>query len=315
MASFMQVLRVAGVEIGDYAGCFVRVPTMKNGRCFPSSVFFASADMKEIQVQVQLQRNDIGCPVRSNGSIDKQRHDEEVQIAKEKASEIVRCFSAYSPQSADVIQRLKNGHVTEEDDIKVIAEACGMHIEIVLAKELHDPFMDFNPAGAKQVRLVLTTDAFATAGHFEALRVAPSRALMHVCIEACKVWCLVPPTTDRQVVLLTAEVAKFRGRTKRLHKKVNTLLKISSLLARRVRVLEGIGCQETPSIKRPPSAFALYCQDARRQGNLVGLNASEQARRGAEMWKELSDHEKEPYKRSAGEALQAYAEAKRSRVA
>ena len=312
---FMHALRVARKEIGDFAGTLIEVPTMKNGCCFPSSIALASQCFSDIQAHMQIRRNATGCPILADGSIDRQRHDMEVQFAKEMAYEIAERVSVSSPQSAGCIQRLQDGHVTEEEDIQVIAEAMDVHIKIAYRcgkQACLEAVKDFHRAGRGKVRLVLSSESLEKTGHFQPVRGASNRQLVYISVEACKLWCQVPITKDR----LGAKLTILRQRCHGLHRRVKTLKAEHETLKQRVAMLESPRrqneSQNTP--KRPPSAFALYCQDARRQGSLSG-SVSTQAGMASKLWKRLGEQDKAEFKCKAAEALETYHEAKRRMVA
>ena len=308
---FMHALRVARKEIGDFAGTLIEVPTMKNGCCFPSSIALASQCFSDIQAHMQIRRNATGCPILADGSIDRQRHDMEVQFAKEMAYEIAERVSVSSPQSAGCIQRLQDGHVTEEEDIQVIAEAMDVHIKIAYRcgkQACLEAVKDFHRAGRGKVRLVLSSESLEKTGHFQPVRGASNRQLVY-CTFLLR---LASGGADR----LGAKLTTLRQRCHGLHRRVKTLKAEHETLKQRVAMLESPRrqneSQNTP--KRPPSAFALYCQDARRQGSLSG-SVSTQAGMASKLWKRLGEQDKAEFKCKAAEALETYHEAKRRMVA
>jgi hypothetical protein len=238
MGSFMHALRVSSAHIGEFAGSYKEIPTMKNGRCFPSSVALLSQCFCDVQAHMQFQRNHIGCPILADGSIDHKRHDVEVEFAKHMADEIVQQLSGVSPPGSDCIRRLQNGHVTEEEDIQVIAEAMNLCVELTYPGGKEEPFMHCNRAGSRGVRLVLSSTSLDTTAHFQAVRGCANRPLMNICVEACKMWCQVPDTKDRQIHALGAKVSTLQRRCRRLRRRVQTF----EDLKQRVEVLEAQAC-------------------------------------------------------------------------
>ena len=77
-ASLRQVMLEAGADIAAFSGVLVRVPCMKNGRCFPSSMGLACAPKDLIAAQVSATRNDMGDPCLPDGRLDHARHEAEL---------------------------------------------------------------------------------------------------------------------------------------------------------------------------------------------------------------------------------------------
>ena len=157
MATFLDVLGVAEDQIGHLAGSYVPITAMKNGRCVPSSVSLARQSHQEVHAHMQFRRNDMGCPILGDGSIDRTRHDVEIQLAQELADKISKQVSESTPWAADCIRRLQKGLVTEEQDLPVIAEAIDLHVEITYPGEKHLPVIDFNRDGHGELRLGRST--------------------------------------------------------------------------------------------------------------------------------------------------------------
>ena len=286
---FQQVLRVAGVTISAYAGVLVTVPNIKNGRCFVMSLALATSPLDIVRLQVIQQRNDMGAPCNPDMSLNVDRHDLELCIAKKMASEIVDKLTML-PHSEACAQRLLLGRVVEEADLDLIATAMSFTLEIISKYNKDKPFYLVNPGQAKTLRFTFSGRRHSETHHWEPVVLVPRRELSRVCIDAQLAVSRVPLTNDRQIMILQNQLAQLERE--------------KADLLRRVAVLEGKAqgadhCRPT----KPPSSFALYTQSIR--GTLHG-RASEQAKQAGLLWRSLSAAEKQHFDAMALQKREEY---------
>ena len=109
-----KALREVGAEIAQYAGRETKVPNMRNGRCFPTSIALCHCSPEMLAQWLQIPRNDVtSTPIRLqnfNKVTDTSRHDFEVAFAKESAQNIfdllLLCPDVAQPINNGILQRL-----------------------------------------------------------------------------------------------------------------------------------------------------------------------------------------------------------------
>ena len=163
---FQKALGSAGAQIAQYAGCDTKVPNMRNGRCFPTSLALCQCPPDVLAQWLQVPRNHLtGTPIKQqnfNIVTDTLRHDFELAFAKQSAQDIINKLQqcpSLQPVNARVLHRLEHGHTTEEEDLRPIAIAVGFNLEI----------LDFSQQAFLDIRVGagLPTFKMILAGHRE----------------------------------------------------------------------------------------------------------------------------------------------------
>jgi hypothetical protein len=148
--------------------------------------------------QVKLQfiqcRNDIECVVHEDEKgLHLVRHDQELQASKVIAAEIVgtlKAFAETDPQWAQekgcALQEAQNsfvkGHIVEEDQLLVIAEALDFTLAVHLHFDLKEASpMYVNPNAEKKMEMVFHKTENAEAGHWSLVRIVPAVHLAALC--------------------------------------------------------------------------------------------------------------------------------------
>ena len=128
-----------GAKIAEYAGNDVAIPNMHNGRCFPTALALCQCRLDMLSEWLRVPRNEVtSTPIRMhnlNKVTDTLRHDFELAFSKQSAQAIIeklkKCPDVKQPVNAEILRRLENGHTTEEEDLRDIAIASGINLQIL----------------------------------------------------------------------------------------------------------------------------------------------------------------------------------------
>lgn len=312
----------------DMSGVLIKIPNMQNGRCFVSSKALSEATLEQVKSQMLVRRNETGVPILESGIIDGPRHDWELKMAQEAAETIIGKIIA--ADSNECCQRLRLGHVLEEDDVELISRVMNFRLQVACSDDAAKPFYEVNSGdpesnrSKKTYRFVLSGKNLRDAHHWEAVILVPRGQLLGVCREVLQLKFQVPHTTDREVYDLKSEVST-------LERKLRQSKNICRNLVARVQQLEeqqteiNKNCkyikdrfdnlpqkpQKPQNVKQPPSAFVLFRSSIK--GELVGEGGHAVAGNEAasRRWKDLSEEQKQPFIDEAQLRRSAYYEAKR----
>ena len=127
----------------DMSGVFIKVPVMQNGRCFPSSIALAEATPEQVKSHMLARRNATGFPIMACGTIDKARHNLELELASVAATNILEKL-ARVPNSNACVQRIAHGRVVEKEDLELLAGTTKFRFEVLCADDKEKPFFEVN---------------------------------------------------------------------------------------------------------------------------------------------------------------------------
>ena len=241
---FSEVMQQAGTSIIGFCGIRLTLPNMRNGRCFPTSFALSNATFDRIKAHMYFTRNAVGVPCFGNGQINRSQHDAEIDLAKKSAQRIIERLERL-PDSGACIQRLRDGHVTEEEDLMMIASAMDVGFQLYTSDDLYKPFMKVNEEAPKDLDLVLSGKSHLEAHHWDPIILAPRAALLGACRAILQLKSQVPITNDRKILVLQTELDKVRKRCSRLSKRARKLQNGQADSVDRIVVLE-LSCHRHP---------------------------------------------------------------------
>eukprot|EP00927_Polykrikos_kofoidii_P022570 TRINITY_DN21011_c0_g1_i1.p1 TRINITY_DN21011_c0_g1~~TRINITY_DN21011_c0_g1_i1.p1 ORF type:complete len:510 (-),score=93.23 TRINITY_DN21011_c0_g1_i1:82-1527(-) len=161
----------------------VPIPAMKIGRCFPAAVGLAKAAPFAVEVSEQARqpRNEMCAPVSANGSLNLARHEVELRASVAVAEDMIAALGEDSATSS-ILERLRRGHVIEEDDLEPIAVAMNFGLNVSLGPQRpYEADIQINPGADVQHALLFTQVDMSHAGHWEAIKLCPPAAVVAVC--------------------------------------------------------------------------------------------------------------------------------------
>ena len=159
---------------------------MKNGRCFPAAWGLAYKSMEELMVQVRARRNEIGCPILEDRSIDVARHDVELAESKQAGEQIARALNNW-PETLLPTVRVETGAVMEEEDLVIVANALdcviGVHFDACTDKPMYinAPTAENPKRHSKALNLIFEKTENPRVGHWALLRSVPDYRLRALC--------------------------------------------------------------------------------------------------------------------------------------
>ena len=138
-AMWQNAFNLLGPKIAEYAGNDIAIPNMRNGRCFPTALALCQCQLDMLSEWLHVPRNEVtSTPIRMqhlNKVTDTLRHDFEFNFAENSAQAIIQklktCDDVKQPVTAEIFRRLEEGHTTEEEDLKHIAIASGVNLQIL----------------------------------------------------------------------------------------------------------------------------------------------------------------------------------------
>ena len=156
----------------------VLIPTMKNGRCFAASYALAIAPLSQVRQQLAQRRNDMGCPILHDGTLNRTRHDEEVAESKAIAAKIMRALRVHEEwqetwQGIGYLEEIEesfcDGRVIEEHEVRVIANAMPFCLAVHFDLKEDAP-MYINQGAFSQIEMVFQKTSNSGVGHWSPVR-------------------------------------------------------------------------------------------------------------------------------------------------
>jgi len=82
--------------------------------------------------QAKMKRNEMGCPVRADGSLDVARHDEELAASSSTAERMIAELARHPEleHAAGAIEVLHKGHVPSAEHVKAICKALDVTLVV-----------------------------------------------------------------------------------------------------------------------------------------------------------------------------------------
>ena len=296
-----KTLSLVGTQISQYAGNEKKVPNMRNGRSFPTSVALCKCPLEMLTQWLQIPRNEeTSTPIRMQNFhkvTDTSRQAFELAFAKLSAKDIINklqaCPDLSQPSNAEIVQRLDNGQDIEVGDLRPLATAIGMNLQI---HDLHhQAFLEI------QVSAGLPTYKMIYFLHWEPIVTLPPLGLLLASRESLAAlgWRM----KYNPIAALRIKLASTIRQVRKQRRQIEQLETDNRALASRFTALEqqvaNAVSKSKPNRKIVPSAYSFYIDSIRQE--LTG-SASAQAREVEDRWHALSPEEKQVFKEKHEEA-------------
>ena len=312
MAEFSDVLTAVGKVIAQFSSVPVRIPNMRNGRCFPASYGLATSSGREIEEQARATRNEMGTPRTQTGKLDERRHDEELARSKEVAEMMASKLQGV-PGAGATVRRLLDGHVIEEADLPLITMAVGFCLRIVTCDSLSTPFMEFDGGATQIFTFAISSKDHKDVCHWDPVVMVPPSAFIIAC-KGYNAACQSPTPGENPQNCELIWRRRLRKRVVQQGKRIEEQGRRIAQLEEQVQQLRGARDrpeprQRTAIRKRPVGGgfqeFAKRFKEANAR-DLRGLSASKASGIIGKAWAEVPETDKAPFRASYEEKLAAW---------